>query len=141
MRFEMRSPVRFGRKGKLRLKYVGPYAITERVGEVTYKLDLTKELRGIHPTFHISNLRNCLTEEIMAVPLDDIRMDEKLNYVEEPICIVDRKVRKLRTKEIGLMEVRWRYHKGQEASWEVEADMRSKYPNLFDDEIPGTKFF
>jgi hypothetical protein len=125
--------VRFGKKGKLSPRYVGPFVIIERVGEVAYKLDLPEELRGVHSTFHVSNLRKCLADAAMAIPLENLKVDDKLTYVEEPVAIVDRKVRKLRTKEIVLVKVQWRYHRGQEATWEVEADMKSKFPHLFDD--------
>ena len=124
--------VRFGKKGKLSPRYIGQFVILECVGEVAYKLELSEELRGIHPTFHVSNLRKCLADAVMAIPLENIKVDEKLTYVEEPVAIVDRKVRKLRNKEIILVKVQWRYHRGQEATWEVEADMKSKFPNLFD---------
>ena len=124
--------VRFDKKGKLSPRYVGPFVIIERVGEVVYKLELPEELHGIHPTFHVSNLSKCLADTAMAIPLENIKVDEKLTYVEEPVAIVDRKVRKLRTKEIVLVKVQWRYHRGQEATWEVETYMKSKFPKLFD---------
>ena len=67
----------------------------------------------------------------MVIPLDDIRVDEKLTYVEEPEAITDRKVKKLRTKEINLVKVQWKFHKGQDSTWESEDEMRAKYPSLF----------
>jgi hypothetical protein len=97
--------VRFGKIGKLSPKYVGPFEIIERVGEVAYRLNLPEELRGIHPTFHVANFRKCLSEAYVVISLDDIRVDEKLTYVEEPEAITDRKVKKLRTKEIKLVKV------------------------------------
>ncbi|KAI3706880.1 hypothetical protein L6452_24919 [Arctium lappa] len=120
--------IHFGKKGKLRPRFVGPFAIVKRVGEVAYKLDLPVELRGIHPTFHVSNLKKCLAEVDVVVPLDDIRIDEKLSYIEEPVAILDRKVKKLRSKEIRLEKVQWHIHKGQEATWELESYMRAQYP-------------
>ena len=89
----------------------------------------------------MSNLRKCLADAAMAIPLENLKVDDKLTYVEEPVAIVDRKVRKLRTKEISLVKVQWRYYRGQEVTWEVKADMKSKFPNLFDNRIPGTEFF
>ena len=74
--------VRFGKKGKLSPRYVGPFEIVERVGKVAFKLDLPEELCGIHPTFHVSNLRKCLAEVDVLILLDDIKVDEKLTYVE-----------------------------------------------------------
>ena len=123
--------VRFGKKWKLSPRYVGHFEIVERVGEVAYKLNLPEELHGIHPTFHVSNLRKCLAEADVVIPLDDIKVDEKLTYVEEPEAILDRKVKKLRRKEINLVRVQWKFHKGQDSTWEVEDEMRAKYPSLF----------
>ena len=108
--------VRFGKKGKLSPRYIGQFIIIERVGEVAYKLELPEELRGIHPTFHLSNLRKCLADTTMAIPLENLKVDDKLTYVEESVAIVDHKVRKLRTKEIVLVKVQWRYHRGHEAT-------------------------
>ena len=112
----MEGVVLFGKKGKLNPKYVGPFAIIERVREVSYKLDLPEELRGIHLTFHLSNLRKCLAEIDLVIPLDNIKMDEKLTYVEEPEAIIDRKIKKLKMKEIDLMKVQWIFHKGQDST-------------------------
>ena len=76
--------LRFGKRGKLSPRYIGPFRIIERVGEVAYKLKLPDELQSIHNTFHVSNLRKCLADANLAVPLNDVRVDEKLTYVEEP---------------------------------------------------------
>ena len=123
--------VRFGKRGKLSPRYIGPFRIIERVGEVAYRLELPDELQGIHNTFHVSNLRKCLANVSLAVPLNDVHVDEKLTYVEEPEVILDRKIRKLRNKEIALVKVQWKYHKGQDATWESEDEMKAKYPYLF----------
>jgi hypothetical protein len=123
--------VRFGKRGKLSPRYIGPFRIIERVGEVAYKLELPDELQSIHNTFHVSNLRKCLADANLAVPLSDVQVDEKLTYVEEPEAILDRKSRKLRNKEIALVKVQWKYHKGQDATWESEDEMKAKYPYLF----------
>jgi hypothetical protein len=123
--------VRFGKRGKLSPRYIGPFRIIERVGEVAYRLELPDELQGIHNTFHVSNLRKCLANVSLAVPLNDVHVDEKLTYVEEPEVILDRKIRKLRNKEIALVKVQWKYHKGQDATWESEDEMKAKYPHLF----------
>ncbi|KAJ9548812.1 hypothetical protein OSB04_021355 [Centaurea solstitialis] len=133
--------MRFGRKGKLSPRYVGPFTIVERVGEVAYKLDLPENLRGIHSTFHISNLRKCLAEVDKSIPLHEIEVDGKLSFIEQPELILDRKIRKLRRKEIPLVKVQWRYHKGPEATWELEDEMKKKYPYLFEEGIPGTESY
>ncbi|KAJ9541625.1 LOW QUALITY PROTEIN: hypothetical protein OSB04_028131 [Centaurea solstitialis] len=123
--------IRFGKKGKLSPRYTRPYKITERIGAVAYKLDLPVELGGVHNTFHVSNLRKCLADPETAIPLQDIEVDQKLNFVEEPVAVTDRKIRKLRNKEIVLVKIQWKFHKGQEATWEAESEMRAKYPYLF----------
>ncbi|KAI3680701.1 hypothetical protein L6452_35475 [Arctium lappa] len=132
--------IRFGKNGKLRPRFVGPFIITDRVGEVAYELDLPASLSGIHPTFHVSNLKKCLAESDIVVPLEDIQIDEKLSYIEETVAITDLKIKKLRNKEIRLVKVQWKFHQGQESTWEVEADMKAQYPQLFNDRIPGTEF-
>ncbi|KAI3747412.1 hypothetical protein L6452_09868 [Arctium lappa] len=132
--------VRFGKKGKLRPRFVGPFIITRRVGEVAYELDLPESLRGIHSTFYVSNLKKCLAEADIVVPLEDIQVDENLSYIEEPVAITDLKIKKLRNKEIRLVKVQWKFHQGQESTWEVEADMKFQYPHLFSNKIPGTEF-
>ncbi|KAJ9553591.1 hypothetical protein OSB04_017636 [Centaurea solstitialis] len=118
--------IRFGKKGKLSPRFIGPYKITERVGAMAYKLELPVELSGVHNTFHVSNLRKCLADAEAAIPLQDIKVDQKLNFVEEPVAVMDRKVRKLRYKEISLVKIQWKFHKGQEATWEAESEMRAK---------------
>ncbi|XP_024963608.1 uncharacterized protein LOC112503860 [Cynara cardunculus var. scolymus] len=123
--------VRFGKQGKLSPRYIGPYKIIERVGEVAYKLELPEELQGIHNTFHVSNLRKCLADESTEVTLKDIKVDKTLSYIEQAEAITDRKVRKLRNKEISLVKVQWKHHRGLEATWELEKNMRLKYPHLF----------
>ncbi|KAI3729491.1 hypothetical protein L6452_18151 [Arctium lappa] len=108
--------IRFGKKGKLSPRFIKPFEISERVREVSYKLELHEELRSIHNTFHVSNLRKCLADVEMVVPMDDVRVDEQLNFVEEPEVVVDQKVKRLKTKEINLVKVHWKFHKGREAT-------------------------
>ncbi|GKF89798.1 hypothetical protein Tco_0263761, partial [Tanacetum coccineum] len=88
--------IRFGKKGKLAPRYVGPFEIVERVGPVAYRLKLPHELNCVYDTFHVSNLKKCLAEPDVQVPLDEIEIDENLRFFEEPIEIVDRDVKKLK---------------------------------------------
>ncbi|GJT23595.1 uncharacterized mitochondrial protein-like protein [Tanacetum coccineum] len=88
--------VRFGKRGKLSLRYIGPFKILSRVGPVAYKLELPRELQGIHNTFHVSNLKKCLSDEDLIIPLDEVRIEEKLHFIEEPIEIMDREVKQLK---------------------------------------------
>ncbi|GJW14034.1 putative reverse transcriptase domain-containing protein [Tanacetum coccineum] len=88
--------VRFGKRGKLNPRYVGPFKVIERVGEVAYKLELPEELSRVHNTFHVSNLKKCHADEPLAVPLDGLHLDDKLYFVEEPLEIVGREVKRLK---------------------------------------------
>ncbi|GKF66058.1 hypothetical protein Tco_0192575, partial [Tanacetum coccineum] len=86
--------VRFGKRGKLNPRYVGPFMVLEKVGEVAYKLELPEELSKVHNTFHVSNIKKCHADEPLAVLLDGLHFDDKLHFVEEPVEIVDRKVKR-----------------------------------------------
>ncbi|GKF95656.1 hypothetical protein Tco_0288391, partial [Tanacetum coccineum] len=77
--------VRFGKKGKLDPRFVGPFEIDEKVGPVAYRLNLPEELNGVHDTFHVSNLKKCLADPTLQVPLDEIQVIAKLNFMEEPV--------------------------------------------------------
>lgn len=123
--------VRFGKKGKLAPRFVGPFRILKRVGKVAYKLDLPPELSNVHPTFHVSNLRKCLADESLHVPLDDIQIDEALHFVEKPVEIMDREVKKTRRETIPIVKVRWENKRGPEFTWEREDQIKTKYPHLF----------
>ncbi|GJX72453.1 putative reverse transcriptase domain-containing protein [Tanacetum coccineum] len=98
--------VRFGKRGKLNPRYVGPFKVIERVGEVAYKLELPEELSRVHNTFHVSNLKKCHADEPLAVPLDGLHLDDKLHFVEEPLEIVGREVKRLKQSRIPLVKVR-----------------------------------
>ncbi|GJY28427.1 putative reverse transcriptase domain-containing protein [Tanacetum coccineum] len=97
--------VRFGKKGKLAPRFVGPFKIVEKVGPVAYRLDLPEEFNGVHDTFHLSNLKKCLADPTLQVPLDKIRVDEKLNFVEEPVEILEREFKKLKRSRIAIVKV------------------------------------
>ena len=125
--------VRFVKRGKLGPRYIGPFEILERIGKVAYRLELPEELSGVHNVFHVSNLRKCLVKEAHHVPMDEIRIDEKLNFVEKPVEIVDQIVRKLKKTKYTLVKVRWDSKRGPEYTWEREDQMRTKYPQLFVD--------
>ncbi|GJV91009.1 putative reverse transcriptase domain-containing protein [Tanacetum coccineum] len=130
--------VRFGKKGKLAPRYVGPFEIVEHVGPVAYRLKLPQELSCVHDTFHVSNLKKCLAEPDVQVPLDEIEIDENLRFVEEPIEIVERDVKKLKRRRIPLVKVRWNSRQGAEYTWEHEDQFRKKYPNLFSEPVPSS---
>nr|GFC04272.1 putative reverse transcriptase domain-containing protein [Tanacetum cinerariifolium] len=119
-----RPVVRFGKWGKLNPRYVGPFKVLERIGDVAYKLDLPKELSRVHNTLHLSNLKK-------SVPLDGLHFDDKLHFVEEPAEIMDHEVKQLKRSRIPLVKVRWNSKRGTEFTWEREDQFRKKYPHLF----------
>ena len=97
--------VRFGKRGKLNPRYVGPFEIIEKIGKVAYKLNLPAELRAVHNVFHVSNLKKCLSDETLIIPFKELTIDERLQFVEEPIEITDRDVKVLKHKKIGRAHV------------------------------------
>nr|GEZ81983.1 putative reverse transcriptase domain-containing protein [Tanacetum cinerariifolium] len=99
--------VRFGKRGKLNPRYVRPFKVLERVGDVAYKLDLLEELSRVHNTFHVSNLKKCHVDKPLAVPLDGLHFDDTLYFVKEPVEIMDREVKWLKRSQIPLVKVRW----------------------------------
>ncbi|GJR68216.1 putative reverse transcriptase domain-containing protein [Tanacetum coccineum] len=123
--------VHFGKKGKLAPRFVGPFEITERIGPVAYRLRLPEELNGVHDTFHVSNLKKCLADPTIQIPLDEIQVDAKLNFVEEPVEILEREFKKLKRSRIAIVKVRWNSKRGPEFTWEHEDQMKLKYPHLF----------
>ncbi|GJQ97501.1 putative reverse transcriptase domain-containing protein [Tanacetum coccineum] len=125
--------VRFGKKGKLAPRFVGPFEIIEKVGPVAYRLDLPEESNGVYDTFHVSNLKKCLANPTLQVPLDEIRVDAKLNFMEEPVEILEKEFKKLKRNRIAFVKVWWNLKHGLEFTWEREDQMKLKYPQLFSD--------
>ncbi|GJU41083.1 retrovirus-related pol polyprotein from transposon TNT 1-94 [Tanacetum coccineum] len=106
-------------------------AIATAFGTVAYRLELPEKLSRVHSTFHVSNLKKCLSDEPLAIPLDEIHVDDKLNFIEEPIEIMDREVKRLKQSRIPIVKVRWNSRRGPEYTWEREDQMQKKYPHLF----------
>nr|GEU85528.1 hypothetical protein [Tanacetum cinerariifolium] len=99
--------VRFGKRSKISSRYVGSYEIVERVGPVAYRLRLPQELVGVHDTFHVSKLKKCLADANLYVPLEEVKIDYKLRFVDEPMEIMDREVKKLKKRQISIVKVCW----------------------------------
>ncbi|GJS20139.1 putative reverse transcriptase domain-containing protein [Tanacetum coccineum] len=114
--------------GKLNPRDIRPFKILERIGPVAYKLELPEELSNIHNTFHVSNLKKCLFDESLIIPMKELQLDDKLNFIEEPVEIMDREIKQLKRSRIPIVKVRWNSKRGPEFTWECEDEIRAKYP-------------
>ncbi|GJZ75803.1 putative reverse transcriptase domain-containing protein, partial [Tanacetum coccineum] len=123
--------VQFGKRGKLNPRYVGPFRVLAKVGKVAYRLELPQELSRVHHTFHVSNLKKCYADEPLVMPLEGIHVDDKLQFVEEPVEIMEREIKRLKRSRIPLVKVRWNSRRGPEFTWEREDSFKKKYPHLF----------
>ncbi|GKF48937.1 hypothetical protein Tco_0142188, partial [Tanacetum coccineum] len=116
--------IRFGKQGKLNPRYIGPFKILAKVGTVAYRLEIPEKPSRIHSTFYVLNLKKCLSDEPLAIPLDEIHVDDKLNFIEELIEIIDREVKRLKQRRIPIVKVRWNSKRGPEYTWECEDQMQ-----------------
>ena len=133
-----RGVVRFGKCGKLSLRFIGPFEILERVGTVAYRLALPPSMSGVHEVFHVSMLRKYTPDPARVVDWGHIEVDTDETFEEGPVCIVDSHEQVLRRKTVRLVLVLWRHYGVEESTWEREDTMRTTYPFLFRDE--GTWF-
>ncbi|WVZ58449.1 LOW QUALITY PROTEIN: hypothetical protein U9M48_008724, partial [Paspalum notatum var. saurae] len=125
----MRGIRRFNMKGKLAPRYIGPFKIVERKGEVAYKLELPSNLSGIHDVFHVSQLKKCLRVPEEQAPLEGL--DEDLTYTEHPVKILETSERVTRNRRVKMCRVQRKHHTEDEATWEREEELRATYPGLF----------
>nr|GEV97393.1 retrovirus-related Pol polyprotein from transposon 17.6 [Tanacetum cinerariifolium] len=118
--------IRFGKPGKLNPRYIGAFKVLAKVGTISYRLELPQKLSKVHRTFHVSNLKKCLSEESLVIPLDEIHIDDKLHFVEEPLEIMDQDVKQLKQIHIPIIKVRWNSRRGLEFTWEREDRFQKK---------------
>ncbi|GKC78111.1 putative reverse transcriptase domain-containing protein [Tanacetum coccineum] len=123
--------IRFGKLGKLNPLYIGPFKIIAKIGIVSYHLELSEKLSRVHSTFHVSKLKKCLADEPLVIPLDEIQVDDKLHFIEEPVEIMDREVKRLKQSRIPIVKVCWNSKRGPKFTWECEDQMQKNYPHLF----------
>ncbi|GJW07675.1 hypothetical protein Tco_1570098 [Tanacetum coccineum] len=123
--------MRFGKRRKLNPRYIGPFRIIERIGPVAYHLELPQELSRVHNVFHICNLKKCLSNDTLVIPLEEIQLDDKLNFVKEPIEIMAHEVKQLKRSPIPIIKVCWNARRGLEYTWEREDQFMEKYPHPF----------
>nr|GFA38678.1 putative reverse transcriptase domain-containing protein [Tanacetum cinerariifolium] len=126
-----RGVIHFRKRRKISPRFIGPFKVIERIGPVAYKLEFPDKLRGIHDTFHVSNFKRCFVNDDVVILLDDVQLDDKLHFFEEPVEIKDREVKQLKQSRILNVKVRWNSRHGPEFTWECEDLFRSKYPHLF----------
>ncbi|GKC19941.1 putative reverse transcriptase domain-containing protein [Tanacetum coccineum] len=119
------------RRRKLNPRYIGPFKILAKVGTVAYQLELPEQLSRVHSTFHVSNLKKCFSDEPLAISLDEIQIDGKLNFIVELVEIIDQEVKRLKQSRIPIVKVRWNSRRGPEFTWEREDQMKKKYHHLF----------
>nr|GEX80585.1 putative reverse transcriptase domain-containing protein [Tanacetum cinerariifolium] len=128
--------IHFGKQGKLNPCYIVPFKIIGKVGTVAYQLELLELLSRVHSTFHISSLKKCTSDETLALPLEEIQINDKLHFIEEPVDIIDREVKHLKKSRILTVKVCWNSRRGHEFTWEREDQMQKKYPHLFSNFAP-----
>nr|GEX10691.1 putative reverse transcriptase domain-containing protein [Tanacetum cinerariifolium] len=114
----------------------GPFKIISKEGTVAYHLELPEQLSKVHSTFHVSKLKKCLADEPLAIPLDEIQVNDKLHFIKEPVEIMDREVMHLKKSFIMIIKVCWNSSRGLEFTWEREDQIQKKYPHLFPNFAP-----
>nr|GEY22189.1 putative reverse transcriptase domain-containing protein [Tanacetum cinerariifolium] len=130
--------IRFGKRGKLNPRYVRPFKVLAKVGKVSYRLELPQELSRVHHTFHVSNIKKCYADKPLAMPLEGIHVDDKLQFVEEPVEIMEREIKRLKRSHIPLVKVCWNSRRGPKFTWEREDSFKQKYPQLFINQVSSS---
>nr|GEV73232.1 hypothetical protein [Tanacetum cinerariifolium] len=130
--------IRFSKWGNLNPRYVGPFKVLAKVRTIAYRLELPQVLSRVHHTFHMSNLNKCYADEPLVMPLEGIHIDDRIQYVEEPVKIMVRVIKRLKRSRIPLVKVRWNSRRGPEFTWEREDSFRKKYPHLFTNRVTSS---
>ena len=129
----IRGMRRFKVKGKLSPRFIGPYKILGRRGEVAYQLELPPQLSGVHDVFHVSQLKKCLRVPEEQLPVEELNVQEDLSYAEYPVKILETSERVTRNRRVRMCKVQWKHHSEEEATWEREDDLKTEFPHLFSD--------
>ena len=127
----MKGVMRFGKKGKLSPRFIGPFEIIERIGKVAYRLALPPDLASVYNVFHVSMLRKYLADPSHVLQHEPMQVHEDLSYEEQPVQILAREERRLRNRSILMVKILWKNHGHEEATWELEEEIRQKHPQLF----------
>ena len=125
-----RGVQRFGFKGKLAPRFIGPYQITKKCGPVAYQLKLPNQLAAVHNVFHVSQLKKCLQVPRDVVMQEEFRVEPDLTYEERPIKVLDQKQRETRRRVTKMYKIQWSNHTEDEATWEEEVYLKTKYPEF-----------
>nr|CAD1831713.1 unnamed protein product [Ananas comosus var. bracteatus] len=133
-RFPTKGVKRFGIRGKLSPRFIGPYEVLERIGPVAYRLALSPNLSGVHNVFHVSTLRKYVFDPTHILESTPVDLQEDLSFEEHPVRILAREVKRLRNREIPYVKILWSNHEEREATWELESAMQERYPYLFSTE-------
>ncbi|GJU29730.1 putative reverse transcriptase domain-containing protein [Tanacetum coccineum] len=123
--------IRYGKRGRLNPRYIGPFKVLAKVGTLAYLLELPDQLSRVHSTFYVSNLKKCFSDEPLAILLDEIQIDDKLYFIEELVEIMDREVKRFKQSRIPIVKVCWNSKRFLDFTWEREDQMQKKYPHLF----------
>jgi hypothetical protein len=129
----MRSLCRFKVRGKLIPRFIGPFKILEKRGEVANQLELPPQLSDVYDIFHVSQLKKCLRVPEDQLPMEDMNAKEDLSYQEYPVKILETSERVTRNKRIKMCKVQWSHHNEEEATWERKEELKVEFPSFFSD--------
>jgi hypothetical protein len=129
----MRGLHHFKVRGKLAPRFIGPFKILEKRGDVAYQLELSPQMSDVHDVFHVSQMKKCLRVSKEQLPMDGLDAREDLSYQEYHVMIVETSERVTRNKKIKMCKMQWSHHTEEEATWEREEELKAEFPNFFSD--------